>query len=68
MMVPCEMCDEPVDADALGTYAYVQGWEINRKGGGTNALRLRKPLYRYAHKTCVEVASRGKRGQTSLAM
>lgn len=68
MMVPCEMCDEPVDADALGTYALVQGWEVNRKGGGTNALRLRKPLHHYAHKTCVEAASRGRKGQTSLAV
>lgn len=69
MRVKCDMCGEEMDADLLGAYQRVEGWEVrNRKGGGTNSLRMREPKHRYAHKTCVEEASRGRRGQASLGI
>lgn len=68
MIVRCVMCGEDVDADALGTFRKVTGWESRRASGGTNALRMRQPLHEYAHRTCVDAAARGRKGQSSLAI
>lgn len=68
MIVKCVMCGEDVDADKPGTYRKVTGWESRRTGGGTNALRMRQPLHEYAHHTCVDMASRGRKGQDSFAI
>jgi hypothetical protein len=65
-MVSCAICGERVDADALGTYHRVQGWEVRRKQGGTNALKLRESLFEFAHRTCIEAAARGHKGQGRL--
>lgn len=67
MEVPCKFCGEPVDTDTLGVYRNVQGWEKARKGGGTNALRLRVNNGEHAHATCVDSEARGyRRGQENL--
>lgn len=68
MIVKCVMCGEDVDADKAGTYRKVIGWESRRSSGGTNALRMRQPLHEYAHRTCVDIAARGMKGQDSLAI
>ena len=63
----CKFCDLPVDPNQLGVYRYVKGWEkARRKGGGTNALRLRERTDTYAHSPCIDSEVRGRRGQDNL--
>lgn len=59
MRATCEFCGEQLDADRAGTYQHVSGWEGRRVQGGTNAIRLPKREYRFAHGTCVDVAVKG---------
>lgn len=66
MRVLCALCGDEMDADRPGAYQRVTGWETRRKGGGTNAIKLRKPLHEFAHKTCVEASAKGRRGQAAL--
>jgi hypothetical protein len=66
MKVACDLCGKPVETSSLGTYRYVEGWEAQRSQGGTNAIRLRKSHDRFAHKTCIDLAAKGRLGQESL--
>ena len=55
----CALCRLPVDPDAKGEYVEQTGWCVNRRGGGTNQLSLRKETGRYAHGSCVRLAVKG---------
>lgn len=68
MLVRCVYCEDPVETEGLGVSRMVTGWEARRRAGGTNALKLRQPSDTYAHTPCVDLASKGLRGQQSLAI
>jgi hypothetical protein len=55
----CALCRRPVNPDAKGEYVEQTGWCVNRRGGGTNQLSLRKETGRYAHGGCVRLAVKG---------
>lgn len=61
----CPFCAQVV---AQGERAYFEaiGWEEQRKGGGTNALRLRNRTGAVAHWMCVDRAAHGRDGQLNL--
>jgi hypothetical protein len=54
----CEFCQTPIQQGQ--DYRVVQGYErIHRDAGGTNALRLRKPLEQFACRWCVDKQANG---------
>ena len=53
----CELCGKSVDPAVADRY--VSGWERSRSAGGTNAIRLREPQERFAHRVCVDLAASG---------
>jgi len=62
----CAFCGKPVNPHDSTVYQRVSGWEHRRKGGGTNAIALRKVEQKWAHANCIRRASRGLSGQESL--
>lgn len=54
----CTFCGEPVDKKS--GFRRVSGWErIERVGGGTNAVALRKPTEEFACRHCIDSQGRG---------
>ncbi len=55
----CLFCGDAVDPNARTTYREVVGWTRPRTAGGTNAIRLRRELHRFACSACVSTRSSG---------
>lgn len=49
----CPICDRRIEP-GRSVYQEVTGFVRERKGGGANQIRRRKPTGRYAHVECVE--------------
>jgi len=49
----CTFCEQVVQAHQTAAYA-VDGWEVERKGGGANAIKGRRRTGNVAHVTCLE--------------
>jgi hypothetical protein len=62
----CEFCQRELDTRMDGTHQYTSGWVMNRSGGGAHAISMPKRENRWAHRQCVEKASKGTLGQTSM--
>lgn len=53
----CEFCSREIST--ARDYQLVKGYERKRDGGGTNALRLREPLGKWACKFCIDKEAKG---------
>ncbi len=62
----CEFCDYELDTRAAGVHQYTSGWVMNRSGGGGHGVSLASRENRWAHRQCVERATRGTFGQPSI--
>jgi len=62
----CPFCGQPIDPANPYNWQRVSGWTQKRKGGGTNAIALRKTEQEFAHPACVVLAKDGRSGQVSL--
>jgi hypothetical protein len=63
----CELCpNEILDTRADGVCQYGEGWLENRSNGGAHGVRLPKRHNRWAHRQCVDKASKGHTGQGGL--
>lgn len=52
----CEKCGEPVVSPQVPAFP-VTGWEVQRKGGGANSIRLRERVpERVRHEVCLPTA------------
>lgn len=58
-MIPCALCELPVNPNEKGAYVEQTGWSVNRSAGGSNQLSLRRETGRYAHGNCIRLAIRG---------
>lgn len=63
-VIACAFCGLPIDRPGTA-YQKVEGWERHRRGGGTHALALRRPLQEYACEGCIAV-EKAAPGQDSL--
>ena len=61
----CKLCGNPLRSGER-LYREVTGWEEQRSGGGTHAVRLRALTGNLAHWVCVERAAKGLTGQTGI--
>lgn len=62
----CEFCKRDLDTRMDGTHQWTSGWVMQRRAGGGNAIAMPKRENRWAHRQCVEKASKGSFGQTSM--
>jgi hypothetical protein len=62
----CELCGGDIDTSAAGTHQWTSGWVMLRSGGGGHAVSLPKRENRWAHRHCVDSASRGFANQGSM--
>jgi hypothetical protein len=62
----CEFCKRELDTRMDGTHQWTSGWVMQRRGGGGHAISMPKRENRWAHRQCVEKASKGSLGQTSM--
>jgi hypothetical protein len=53
----CEFCSRPISTTR--DYQLVEGYERKRDGGGTNALRLRRPKGKWACMFCIDKEAKG---------
>lgn len=62
----CEFCGLELDTRAEGTHQWTAGWAMIRDGGGIHGLSLPKRENRWAHRQCVDKASKGHSGQGTM--
>jgi len=62
----CALCSLELDSDAPGTYQWTSGWVMRRQDGGGHSVTLPERAPRWAHRLCVDRASRGTLHQSSL--
>lgn len=55
---PCWYCKEPCDPQHPRTLQLVKGWAERRTAGGVNQVRMAQKQHLFAHKECVDLASR----------
>ena len=55
----CEQCGETVDVQAFGVAQHGEGWFVNRRGGGTNAVALPERHPRWLCRFCLDARKRG---------
>jgi hypothetical protein len=65
-MNTCPLCGQPIDPSNPRVWQRVSGWEQKRKGGGTNAIALRRVEQEWAHPGCIMLAKDGRIGQETL--
>ena len=61
----CDICGLPVAAGSPN-YRKITGWEQVRKGGGANAITMRREVGVWAHYTCIDIAKSGLVGQERM--
>jgi hypothetical protein len=58
-MFECQFCGEEVPTRTRAQhYRKVVGWEQVRTGGGAHSIALRQEVGQWAHRWCVDFASR----------
>jgi len=62
----CEFCEIELDTRAEGVHQFTSGWVMNRAGGGGHGISLPERANRWAHRQCVERATRGQTNQPSM--
>lgn len=62
----CEFCKVELDVRDHGVFQRTSGWVMNRAGGGGHGVSLPERENRWAHRYCVESASKGLQGQSSM--
>jgi len=62
----CEFCKGDLDTGEQGVYQWVEGWVMNRDGGGGHGISCPVRSNRWAHHHCVVSASRGLANQSAL--
>jgi hypothetical protein len=55
----CEFCGYDLDTRKEGVHQWTAGWVMQREGGGGHGISLAKRENRWAHRHCVDRASRG---------
>lgn len=66
-MIYCDVCGRTVTPRAPN-YRQITGWEQVRKGGGANAITLRKEIGIWAHHGCIDVRKAGLEGQERFVL
>lgn len=62
----CAFCNHPLDTREAGVHQWTAGWVMNRQGGGGHGISLPERSPRWAHRHCVERASKKQSQQPSL--
>ena len=62
----CEFCGHELNTQTPGVHQFTSGWVMNRTGGGGHGISLAERSNRWAHRHCIEAATRGTAQQQRM--